>query len=91
MRAKGKPSFLYASVLMSAQRPQLWTLSQEGMVAAEGRGWRSGSYDPEAAARRTSLKESSGWIASLGPQRRAGVKRHSCPLVCLDVLKPPSF
>lgn len=44
-RPSGKPLTLEASVLLSSQRPQLWTLYQEGWWATVGRGQRSAPPD----------------------------------------------
>lgn len=75
---------------MSSQWPQLWTLSQEGIVAAVGRDQKSGPPDQGAVARRLSLEEASGWITAPGPQLRGGVNKHSSLLGWLGVPQPPS-
>lgn len=82
-RPSGKPLTLEASVLLSSQRPQLWTLYQEGWWPrwAEGRGQ---PHLTMAATGNPSLGEASG------PQPRRGVSRHGCWASRRHLLSPPS-
>lgn len=82
-RPSGKPLTLEASVLLSSQWPQLWTLYQEGWWPrwAEGRGQ---PHLTVAAAGNPSLGEASG------PQPRRGVSRHGCWASRRRLLNPPS-